>query len=669
MFKLCLETVRRAGKIALMPAFIKRVLTFVLFLTISTAGRADVVLTSCTEKALRSAIASGGIIQLNCASNRISINSPIVISVDTTLVSTQQAMALLTTNNTRMFVINPGVKFTVQNLGLFGGKQTSTNAEHGGVIESAGGAIYNNGGTVTLLNSTFAAHSAIGFTGKAGRSGNEGERGEHGGDAAGGAIYNKSGMLVISNCVFEANTVTGGPGGVGGAGNIGAGATAGWGGNGGKAGGGAIYSENGTVLIYNTLFTNNIAMGAVGGSAGAMTSPIGFTGEPGDSAGAFAGALFGDAAYIVLNNCTFTENSAIGANGSSGVTGNVNKAGSKGKPGGFAAGGAILNRGALYITNCTFTLNESLAGNGGAGGVGGPGAWGNEGGKGGDGGVASGGAIESNYQTKVVNCTFASNAAEGGSGGAGGAGTVLEVSGDHGSSGSALGGALFNANPAEWFEIGNTILANSPTGGNVAGALKDLGGNISSDFTFLFTAGTSRAGIQPGIAPLSNNGGLTPTMAISSNSLAYNQGLSSLCPPTDQRGSNRVDQCDIGAFELILTNNGTNNTNTNSIATNAVPLFVTKSGTNLIILQWSSRTNVVLERSSVLVMSIIVTNISTNTGVPFPGGLIETDIFLTNIISTNWSPVTNGISTLRGQNFVTVQGGTNEAQFFRLRRP
>jgi hypothetical protein len=56
---------------------------------------------------------------------------------------------------------------------------------------------------------------------------------------------------------------------------------------------------------------------------------------------------------------------------------------------------------------------------------------------------------------------------------------------------------------------------------------------------------------DPALYPLSDNGGLTETMAIDESSLAYDAGDDATCEATDQRGVTRPkgDHCDIGAYE------------------------------------------------------------------------------------------------------------------------
>lgn len=64
----------------------------------------------------------------------------------------------------------------------------------------------------------------------------------------------------------------------------------------------------------------------------------------------------------------------------------------------------------------------------------------------------------------------------------------------------------------------------------------------------------ARAG-DPGLDPLSNNGGPTRTHALINNSIALNSGDNQNCPSTDQRGELRSDgRCDVGSFEREETN-------------------------------------------------------------------------------------------------------------------
>ncbi len=86
------------------------------------------------------------------------------------------------------------------------------------------------------------------------------------------------------------------------------------------------------------------------------------------------------------------------------------------------------------------------------------------------------------------------------------------------------------------------------------------GGNIESPgYTCYLQHPTDRANIaDPGIAPLSDNGGSTLTHALLPGSPAVDTAIDNQCPATDQRGFGRpidgdgdgIATCDVGAFEL-----------------------------------------------------------------------------------------------------------------------
>ena len=99
----------------------------------------------------------------------------------------------------------------------------------------------------------------------------------------------------------------------------------------------------------------------------------------------------------------------------------------------------------------------------------------------------------------------------------------------------------------------NTIVANSPTGGNCSGTITDGGGNLSYP-------DTTCPGINadPMLGPLQNNGGPTETMALGPGSAAIDAANDAICAAApvnnlDQRGIARPQgpHCDIGAVEQI----------------------------------------------------------------------------------------------------------------------
>jgi len=80
------------------------------------------------------------------------------------------------------------------------------------------------------------------------------------------------------------------------------------------------------------------------------------------------------------------------------------------------------------------------------------------------------------------------------------------------------------------------------------------------------SCGATQSG-DPGLLALADNGGPTPTHALSPNSIAINTGDTSTCLETDQRGAARDALCDVGAFEFGASV-------PNEIDDNAAELFV-----------------------------------------------------------------------------------------------
>lgn len=79
--------------------------------------------------------------------------------------------------------------------------------------------------------------------------------------------------------------------------------------------------------------------------------------------------------------------------------------------------------------------------------------------------------------------------------------------------------------------------------------------DFNNDINNLITSPASAILFQdPQLAPLANNGGPTPTMAITASSPAFNRAAAATCPAIDQRGISRPQGggCDAGAYELVL---------------------------------------------------------------------------------------------------------------------
>jgi titin len=96
--------------------------------------------------------------------------------------------------------------------------------------------------------------------------------------------------------------------------------------------------------------------------------------------------------------------------------------------------------------------------------------------------------------------------------------------------------------------------------------MQSLGYNLSPDTTCAFTGPGDQQNVDPMLAPLANNGGLTQTQTLMASSPAIDAGPLDCPPPAlDQRGQARpkdgngdsVARCDIGAFEADTQAGGT----------------------------------------------------------------------------------------------------------------
>lgn len=232
--------------------------------------------------------------------------------------------------NLRAFYVAPTGHLTVRNLTVCNFRHRGGDGKHGGGAAGMGGAVFNNGGTLTILDSTFFGNEALGGNGAGGSgaggggglSGNsEGDEGagRNGGTAArphGGFGGGGFGFIVGGNGGFGAGGGyadreggLGGHGGFGGGGGssgaatdqggtggfgAGDGAGGGGGGGGGAGLGGAIFMNGGVVSITNTTITANRVIGGRGTSSGS----------------GYGGAIFSRNGTLTLNNCTVVDNIA-----------------------------------------------------------------------------------------------------------------------------------------------------------------------------------------------------------------------------------------------------------------------------------------------------------------------------------------------------------------------
>jgi hypothetical protein len=126
---------------------------------------------------------------------------------------------------------------------------------------------------------------------------------------------------------------------------------------------------------------------------------------------------------------------------------------------------------------------------------------------------------------------------------------------------SGLGGGIYKFDAEGTVTIQNSIVANSPLGGNCNGAMTSKGYNLSSDSSCDFDNTGDLNNTDPKLGQLGNYGGSTQTIPLLSGSPAIDAGNPSGCTDgqghllkTDQRGKPRPDKedtggCDMGAYE------------------------------------------------------------------------------------------------------------------------
>ncbi|MBS1796065.1 MAG: carboxypeptidase regulatory-like domain-containing protein [Acidobacteria bacterium] len=185
-------------------------------------------------------------------------------------------------------------------------------------------------------------------------------------------------------------------------------------------------------------------------------------------------------------------------------------------------------------------------------------------------GLFNGGGFQNNCQgtTTITNSTISGNTASNIGGGFRTTQGDVTVTNSTITNNTALNGAGGISIGTGSITVRNTIVAgnqNNATIPDVAGAFISGGfnliGNVSGATGFNQTGdqtGTGGAPLDPLLGPLGNNGGPTPTHAISTNSPALDKG-SSFGATTDQRGlvrprdnpavPNAGDGADIGAYE------------------------------------------------------------------------------------------------------------------------
>ena len=459
--------------------------------------------------------------------------------------------------------------------------------EHSGTLNFRAFAVGNTG-SLTIRN----AHIK-GFTVKGG----DGTAGGGGGMGAGGAIYVQDGAVVIDSSSFDGNRAVGGNGSA-----IDSAA----------GGGGGGLSGNGGQPGLNSAYVDLVDGGGGGGSrgdggtgaddggGGGGTITMGFSPNGGFNCGGSGGTGSGDPFQDNDGHAGFCPGGGGGGGVSAdpaifGVSGNGGD-GNYGGGGGGGGGGEFFSTGnggdggfgggggsSSYFPGGTAGSGGNGGfgggGGGGQGGVifGGPGQGGSFGGNAdephGGGGAALGGAIfNDGGGVRILNSTFTGNSVYRGNSGGGSAdngadagGAIFSLNGHlsvlnatisgNDSSGSGGGVVLIQTTPdaSTFFALDNTIISNNGSDecafAGFSITASGAGNLIQNNDNCLGVVATA----DPQLGPLQDNGGFTPTMAISTASSAWNTADSGTSLGVDQRGQVRPAMnglFDIGAFEL-----------------------------------------------------------------------------------------------------------------------
>ena len=544
----------------------------IVALDLTNAVGSTNVVSSLTDAALRSAMTAGGWVSFS-VNGTITLTNSITITGNVILDATGVNVVISGGGSNRIFYVQSGVSLAATNLVLANGYAGATAAN-----PAQGGAIFNNGGSVSLTACLLTNNTAGGAP-----------------LDLGGALCNNGGALTLSGCSLSNNAAAGT-----------------------TAEGGAIFTANGTAVILNSLISSNLTVGSCAGgglfqasgsvwmtnSALANNKAKGNNGSGLNSpTSAQGGALAAVAGTVTVSLCQFTGNNTQGG-------GSPNNS-----PGGAGQGGAIWNAATLSLLDCTVAGNNAASGQGAHGYTALGGGICNTGqmtliqsvicsnnltgGQGSldstspiNGNDALGGGIYNAGTIAATNATIALNTAKGGpsdngspgnysiTGRALGAGLYNDTNGIFAAmnltiasngclaqtsvggnfSGGFIGGLMAGdqiANTNGTVQLHNCLVVTGGTNGNCYGSLTDIGFNMNSDGTATFSSGSSYNNTNPQLDPLANYGGPSLSMDLLGSSPAIGNGDTNGAPAVDQRGYYRIsaEGVDIGAVQYAGTTN------------------------------------------------------------------------------------------------------------------
>lgn len=480
---------------------------------------------SCTESALRTAIASHGVVTFNCGASPVTIPITQTLQVPAlrdTVIDGGGKVTLDGGNAVRiMQIYNPNYRsnplgLTLQRLRMVNGKAPGTGylAQDPSNPSCAYGYKGGSGAAVEVIDARLHVIDVEFVNNQAATPGP---------DVGGGAIYAAGSLNVtVVGSRFTGNS----------------------GSNDGAIG--MLQTDGG---IFNSLFQGNSATGTGQNFATAEVASCPGLGHAGQGGAGGNGGAVGvdgsDNADVTICGSRFIDNRANELAGAFGRTANtvarrtvldrVLFQGNRAKQGGAAF---VLNAAPLEITGTTFSGNVA---------------------------VAAGGAQLMNSRLQILNSTFAGNEATLGVGGA------LMLQGNDPA--SSMRNATFADNRSSGgpgyfsaaifgdmnFPVDNTVFANNLTndGGSPMQCAFVTGfGTANLQWPVNHVAGGAPdtlcvGGIvfaDPLLGPLGDHGGPTPTMVPAASSPLRGAGRN--CPPTDQNGQPRNSAaCTIGASE------------------------------------------------------------------------------------------------------------------------
>lgn len=344
----------------------------------------------------------------------------------------------------------------------------------------------------------------------------------------GGGIAN-GGTLVLSDSVISNNNATGIGGGIYNSGTLTLSDIMVTGNEAGLNGGGIYNHEAGTLIMTGTVVSGNTTDGNGGGIFGvgdlAFENSIVMDNSAFDGGGVYAGIS------VTIDQSVVSDNTAVYGGGifSSGTVSLEDST----VDGNTAEFGGGINARTVLLTRSTVSGNES---------------------------EAAGGGVYTEESMQLVNSTMSGNTS--GSGGAvylpGGSTLTVGYSTITGNNATTEGGGIWSA--------GTVTLANSILSGNSnanchhppgSGIFISNGFNIESGDSCDLDAAGDQPNTDPMLGSLADNSGPTLTHALLAGSPALDAADPNDCPATDQRGIARPQDgdgdgaaaCDVGAVE------------------------------------------------------------------------------------------------------------------------